>query len=215
MKKWKALIALTIIVVLSLSTVALAADMGPKPIDVVLAEIRQEQGIGSTDPINADKVSAAKLEELGDSVMEVMIGNSAMHEQMDSRLGGDGSATLTAYHKNLGYNYLTGRTTGMMGLPGGGMMNFNRGGMMGYYSGMGAFGWIAMAFGALVIIAIILLIVFALVRISRRQNAPHSQYSQEVQQEQNNRALDILAERYAKGELSDAEYKQKKAELRN
>ena len=88
---------LVILMVMSSSVLALAADMGPKSIDTVLAEIRQELGIYATDPINADKVSPEKLAELGDSVMEAMIGNTAMHDQMDINLGGDGSASLTRF----------------------------------------------------------------------------------------------------------------------
>ena len=125
------LMAITVIfVVISFSFLVLADEMTPKSVADVLLEIRQEQGIGSTDPIDVDKVSDAKLEELGDSVMEAIIGNSAMHDQMDINLGGDGSATLTAFHIRLGYNYLSGYPVGMMNLMSGGMMNNYQGGMM-------------------------------------------------------------------------------------
>lgn len=156
---------LVIFVVMSFSILAIAADMEPKSIDAVLSEIRQEQGITSTDTIDVDKVSAAKLEELGDSVMEVMIGNSAMHEQMDARLGGEGSASLTAFHKKLGYNYLSGYPNGMMNLMSGGMMNTYQGGMMGYFnqgSMMGSFGWGGLVFGFLFLIALIVIIILAI-----------------------------------------------------
>ena len=137
----------------------------PKSIDVVLSQIRQEQGINSTDTIDVDKVSAAKLEELGDSVMEVMIGNSAMHEQMDTRLGGDGSASLNAFHKKLGYNYLSGYPNGMMNLMSGGMMNTYQGGMMGYFnqsSMLDSFGWGGLVFGFLLLIAVIVIVILAI-----------------------------------------------------
>lgn len=148
---------LVVLVAVSFSVLTLAAEMGPKSLEAVLSEIRQEQGINTTDTINVDKVSAAKLEELGDSVMEVMIGNSAMHEQMDARLGGDGSASLTAFHKKLGYNYLSGYPNGMMNLMSGGMMSTYQGGMMGYFSQgsmMGSFGWGGLVFGFLFLLAL-------------------------------------------------------------
>ena len=59
MKKILISTVLAVFVVMSFSALAVAADMGPKSIDVVLSEIRQEQGINSTDTINVDKVSAA------------------------------------------------------------------------------------------------------------------------------------------------------------
>ncbi len=50
------------------------------------------------DQIKADKVDPALVEELGDAVMDVMIGNPAMHDRMDRMIGGDGSppSTLTS-----------------------------------------------------------------------------------------------------------------------
>ena len=165
MKKISIFTIVVILAVISFSVFALAVDMGPKSIDVVLSEIRQEQGVKSTDTINVDKVSAAKLEELGDSVMEVMIGNTAMHDQMDTRLGGDGSASLAAFHKKLGFNYLSGYPNGMMNLMSGGMMSTYQGGMMGYFdsgSMMGSFGWGGLIFGFLFLISLIAIVVLAI-----------------------------------------------------
>ena len=171
MKKITIFTIVAIFVVMSLSVFTFAADMGPKSVDVVLSEIRQEQGIKSTDTINVDKVSAAKLEELGDSVMEVMIGNTAMHDQMDTRLGGDGSASLAAFHKKLGFNYLSGYPNGMMNLMSGGMMSTYQGGMMGYFdsgSMMGSFGWGGLVFGFLFLITLIAIVVLA-IKITQKQ----------------------------------------------
>jgi hypothetical protein len=181
MKKILTSAILAVFLVMSLSVLALAADMGPKSIEVVLSEIRQEQGLNSTDTINVDKVSAAKLEELGDSVMEVMIGNSAMHEQMDKNLGGDGSASLTAFHKRLGYNYLAGYPIGMMNLMSGGMMGNYQGGMMGNYqrgmmgysntgNPLGSFGWGGVVFGSLFLISLIVIVVLAIKNARKPQN---------------------------------------------
>ena len=173
MKKISIFTILAIFVVMTLSVFTFAADIGPKSIDVVMSEIRQEQGIKSTDTINVDKVSAAKLEELGDSVMEVMIGNSAMHEQMDTRLGGDGSASLTAFHIKLGFNYLSGYPNGMMNLMSGGMMSRYQGGMMGYFNNgsmMGSFGWGGLVFGFLFLISLIVIVVMAIKIIQDRKS---------------------------------------------
>ena len=86
----------------------MAEEMSIRPVDEVLSDIKQEQGVTTNEQIDVAKISSARLEELGDSVMEEMIGNHAMHERMDARLGGDGSATLSNYHKTLATNYLTG-----------------------------------------------------------------------------------------------------------
>ncbi len=173
MKKFLISTTLVVIVIMSFYILVLAADMEPKSIDVVLSEIRQEQGIDSTDTINVDTVSAEKLEELGDSVMEVMIGNSEMHEQMDERLGGEGSASLTTFHEKLGYNYLSGYPDGMMNLMSGGMMGNYQGGMMGGYfyngSAMGSFGWGGLVFGFLFLLALVVIVILAIRLTQKRQ----------------------------------------------
>ncbi len=97
--------------------------------------------------------------------MEVMIGNSEMHDQMDNQLGGDGSSSLNAFHKKLGYNYLSGYPAGMMNLMSGGMMRNYQGGMMGYFSQgsmIGSFGWGGLVFGFLFLISLIVIIVLAI-----------------------------------------------------
>jgi hypothetical protein len=154
----KKLFALLLILALSLASVVsvYAEPMDIKSVDTILAEIRADQGIDATKQIDLTKVNKAMLEELGDSVMEAMIGNNAVHEKMDVRLGGDGSESLTTFHTRMGYNYLAslqntangpnsgfrfGRMMGaygfntMMGLTGwNGMMNgYAFGGMMGAY----------------------------------------------------------------------------------
>lgn len=187
MKRIILLAIMVIFVVMSFSFLVLADEMTPKSVADVLSEIRQEQGIGSTDPIDVDKVSDAKLEELGDSVMEAIIGSSAMHDQMDINLGGDGSATLTAFHIKLGYNYLSGYPVGMMNLMSGGMMNNYQGGMMnngkvgmmGSYqvgklsafdqnsSPMDTIGWGGIVFGVLFFISLIFNVILV-IRVSQK-----------------------------------------------
>ncbi len=97
----------------------------------VLAKIRKEQGLNEEEPIDPEKVSPKLLGELGDAVMDVMIGNKEQHEWMDNMMGGEGSASLERMHEQMGYRYLHGQPIGIMGRgygPG-------YGGMMGYYSG--------------------------------------------------------------------------------
>lgn len=60
-----------------------ADGMQLKSIDAIMAEIRLEQGVQTNKSIDVSKVSQTRLEELGDSVMEKIVGNTAMHDQMD------------------------------------------------------------------------------------------------------------------------------------
>lgn len=134
----KKLFAVMVILALSLATLGsvYADGMVLKSVDAVVSEIRIEQGIKATEQINPDKVSQAMLGELGDSVMEAMIGNTAIHDQMDINRGGDGSASLTAMHIKIGYHYLTNLQKGISGLNNGQgwgnmMGNYAWGNMMG------------------------------------------------------------------------------------
>lgn len=127
MKKILAVMMILVFVLASAGGVY-ADDMKLKSVDAIVSEIQQEQGVQSIDQINIEKVSPAAIEELGDSVMEATIGNTAMHDRMDIRLGGDGSANLTAFHSRLGYNYLINAINVNTS-----QTNFTRGGMMGFY----------------------------------------------------------------------------------
>jgi uncharacterized membrane protein len=199
MKRAILILTLTMITILAALSMSFADEMRPKSIEAVLSEIRVEQGIGTSDRIDPDKVSQAKLEELGDSVMEAMIGNSEMHDRMDIRLGGDGSASLKAYHVNLGLNYLLDYPNGIVNMMGGGMMGYNRGysnaawdgygnGMMRYY---GHFFIAAMAISLIIIIGTILVVIYVLRR--RARSSLHDE------------SLEILNRRYANGEITKDE----------
>lgn len=179
-----------------------------KPLEVVLQEIRISQGITENERIDPDKVSDEKLEELGDAVMSVMHPDPKEHEWMDNMMGGEGSSTLSAMHKIMGYNYLMGSFGGMMGpgMMGRGMMG--RGmmgpGMMG--QGMmgqgttGTWSFLGMIFWIVLIVGIILLIVWLVTRmpgVSKREES----------------ALEILKKRYAKGEITKQEFEKMKKDL--
>jgi len=74
------------------------------------------------------------------------------------------------------------------------------------------YGWILMLVGGLIVIGIIALIIYALVRATSVSGKSISSAPHEMQ-DRNSRALAILAERYARGEINDEEYKQKKIEI--
>jgi hypothetical protein len=137
MKKMLTLGIMTMLMLALVTTYSLAMEMAPLNVDEVLTKIRQGQGISSAEPIDLKKVSFGQFEELGDAVMELIVGNHDLHEQLDASLGGDGSATLTAFHTRLGYNYLNDYPNGILNLMSGGMMSgFGSGMMGGFGSGM-------------------------------------------------------------------------------
>ena len=207
------LLILTLMVIFSLSIISFADMMAPKSIDAVMAEIRQEQKLNSSDQIDPAKVSHKMLEELGDSVMEAMIGNSAMHDQMDNNLGGDGSSTLTAFHEKLGYNYLSGYPNGMMdlmtgGMMGGGALAGNRIGTVGNnrFGMMGSFGGGGMILGIFLFLVVVAVIIAFIVILSR--NNKYRKMGTYVET-----PLEILNRRFASGELSKEDYDNMKRNL--
>ena len=113
---------------LAASAFAQASMAEPRGVDAIIADIERQQGVTAPDQIKVDKVEPALLEELGDAVMGVMIGNADMHDRMDKMLGGDGSPRLTAFHTDLGQQYL--RNGGLNGVRFGGPWGMGRFGMM-------------------------------------------------------------------------------------
>jgi hypothetical protein len=111
---------------------ALAQSTSP---ETVLSQIRQKLGLGPDDRIDPSKVPDNLMQELGDAVMDQMIPNPQQHEWMDRMMGGEGSESLAAAHRWMGYRYLTGGygPGGGYGMMGGGMMGGGYGGwgMMG------------------------------------------------------------------------------------
>lgn len=188
----------------------LTEDM-PKKVDTVLAEIRTDLGLKKSDRIDPDKVSANRLEELGDSVMESILGNHDLHEEMDRRMGGEGSESLKIMHQRMGYQYLSGAPVGWMG---GMMRNWSgpanptnaRGGYMMYnwgpYGMMGGFGYFGIVIGGLVLIALGIGLYFIVRAATGMGNKSES-------------ALDILNRRYAKGEITKEDYERMKKDIGN
>lgn len=175
-----------------------------KPLEVVLAQIRASQGLDKNDKIDPDKVSDEQLEELGDAVMSVMHPDQRQHEWMDNMMGGEGSATLSSMHRIMGYNYLRGYYGG--GFVGPGMMGP---GMMGYgmMSGPSAYDpWqrdhnmMNTGYGNVIFWIILLVVVVVVVYLIAQTRA------RKIAVPSKETALDILAKRYAKGELTKDDF---------
>ena len=107
---------------------AFAGMAEPRSLDAVVADIEQQQNVKALGDVNVDKVKPDLLEELGDAVMDVIIGNAAMHDRMDRMIGGDGSPQLNAFHTDLAVQYL--KNGGIQGVRMGGMWGPGRFGMM-------------------------------------------------------------------------------------
>lgn len=205
----KRLISLMFVMgILMLSVISIKAEsIELKSIDTILAEIRQDQNLFSSEPIDLSKVTYAKLEELGDSVMEKVIGNSEVHDRIDIQMGGDGSASLTRIHTRIGYDYLSGIPITMKYFMGyGSMMSYGSmiGGIAvynqigttpGYVTMMSGFGWVWMLLGLVGIIALIA----GLLHLTPRKPKPTEVIPPD-------KAIAILKERYARGEITHEDY---------
>ncbi len=197
-------------------------------------KILKDQNIKDKVDIDCGKVSDDSFEELGEVVMSLMHPDEEEHTAMDNMMGGEGSDTLRQMHINMGRSYLgcfdgryipsMGMMMGMMGVRGG--MGFDgRAGMMdedmmngdmmedregSSYVGdtvyrnpfgmrsavlMPLWGWIVMVVAG---IAFVFLIVWVVNGFSGgRSGSP----------------LDILKERYVKGEINRDEYERMKKEI--
>lgn len=200
-----------------------------RSIDSIISDIRKEQGLKESDKINPDKVSPRLLDELGDSIMDRMAGSSDRHELMDRMMGGEGSQNLISMHQRMAYNYLSGNSSrfnnnmgfgyssmpgydGMMGMMYGYPYNNNNGNRGGYpmmwnngYGMMGGWGFGGMIMGfifLIVIIAVVLIIIFAIKSRGTFANISG-----------NETPLDILKKRYAKGEISKEDFEKMKKDI--
>ena len=178
-------------------------EMGSVSIDDILAKIIKEQGVTSREMIDCQRVSENDLEVLGDAIMERMHPGEA-HEFADQMMGGEGSDSLRAMHILLAKRYLgCASSDDYRGVAG--MMMGDYDDMMGPGMFYGddtqqiGFGWGGMTFGMIafwaVIIAIFVWLVKSLIGGGK------------------NKALAVLAERYARGEISQAEYEKMKKEI--
>jgi uncharacterized membrane protein len=172
-----------------------------------------EQLIGSN--ASCDKLSQGQLELIGDYYMEQMHPGQA-HEAMEQMMGGEGSDSLRSAHIQMAlvlYCKQTNTTAtygGMMGMMpimyrgglGGGMMAYPYGGMMGYDM-MGYFGWgwiIGLLFLLLAFTALVLAIFWLYRSIAGTGRAIP--------------ALEILKQRYARGEITKKQYESMRKDVK-
>ncbi len=122
-------------------------------ITTALQGIYSSQNISTSSQIICGKVTDSQFEKLGDAYMGLGI-TEQQHTAMENMMGGEGSATLTQAHINMGRayigcwaNYSSGPSyTRMMGGYGTQMnQSYGYGGMMGgSYNNNGLFGLIVM-----------------------------------------------------------------------
>jgi len=202
MKKYFLIVPLIAILFLAGTVLAQETDAS---VQDVLNEITQSQNVNNVKNIDCQKVTDDQFEKLGDAVMSVAHPDENQHELMDQMMGGEGSKSLEAMHILMGQRYLgCGGGYGMMG--GTGMMgttgnnSFWPNNSMMNFSSFESLGMIFMIlFGALIIIGIIVLI--KLLSGSAKNDI------------KNRSTLDILKERYAKGEIDKKEFEEKRHEL--
>lgn len=211
-----------IVIALLVTAVPLAASAASsaehsRPVSEVIEEIKAAQGVVDQTEVDCQAVSDGQLEELGEAVMQAMAGSSEQHEIMDNMMGGEGSESLRAMHMAMGQRYLgcAQGTFGTMGMTPlrpsgyegqvGSMMRGLRGGdgfMMGNFYGpwgMGGIGGIGMLlFWGLVLVGVVLLVKWLAGLPGGNKEKP---------------ALDILKERYARGEINKEEFEAKKKDL--
>lgn len=124
--------------------------------------------------------------------MDFMHPDPEQHEGMDQMMGGEGSFSLKAMHRAMGYpKFLNNRGGSFMGH----MWNF-RPGMMGYY------GWGGIFMGCLFLILIGVVIYLLVKAVSGGGAKPSSETP-----------LDILEKRYARGEITREEFTKMKKDL--
>lgn len=209
------LLSLMVASALLLSAVPVFADTGlegehGKPLEDVLQEIRDKQGLVPDEAIDPRKVSDEELEELGEAVMGIMHPDPRQHELMDQMMGGEGSRSLKSAHISMGYNYLAGNTGDpLSGMMGRGMMGGMMGqGMMGGYrrnpSMFFQFGGLIMWLLILIFIGVV---VYFIVRTQRGVSGRNYISSRDET------PLDIAKKRYARGEISREEYETIKKNL--
>jgi len=188
-------------------------------IEVVLQSILESQNVSTIQGLDLSKVSDDEWEHLGDAVMELQHPGSA-HKVMDRMMGGEGSENLRQMHKNMGQTYLgygnSNYGPGMM--VGGGMMNFYNDNTNDYWKGGGdrmmsnfgsspmsfygrGFGFIAMLlFWGLIIFGVAGLLKWII-----------SQWKVSTKEKS---TLDIIKERYAKGEIDKKKFEEMKKDLK-
>lgn len=186
-------------------------------INDILAEIRQTQGVASDKEIACNKITDDQFEKLGEIAMAVAHPDPEEHEKVEIMMGGEGSAMLRTAHIKMGREYFCGSGEMMMAM-GSPTMNQNMmsnnsslanwpenknlnndGQWQNHMSYMGA-GWafVILVWGLIIAIIVMTIKWFRCQSTCGVVKKP---------------ALDILKERYVKGEISKEEFLEKKKDL--
>lgn len=207
MKQRRLAILMAVAIALLTAGVAFAQeDAHGRDIDEILQQIKQNQGVEGVGQIDPEAVDRELLEELGDGVMGLMVADEQQHQWMDRMMGGEGSPELASTHARLGYTYL--ENGGNLAALGSGMMgawNDQRG-----WHNSTPFGWWGGPFlwiGGLLVLVLLVALTIAILRTSTPGHGPRSGNVG------SGSALAILQARYARGELSQEEYREMKKDL--
>lgn len=204
---------ITILITIFILPVLILANSDSNSPEDVLKEIKTSQNISENSQIKCEKVSDDQFEKIGDAVMGLMHPGQEQHELMDKMMGGEGSFSLKSGHIMMGQRYLNcfsgaynnKMMGGMMGMPmmmgnnmkGGGYSMMGNFGQMGFFGG---YGFIPMIlFWGLIIVGIMVLLRWAFQGSDRKETEKSP--------------LEILKERYAKGEIDKKEFEEKKKDL--
>ena len=82
------------------------SDRHDTSIDEIIGRIYTSIDIEKGDQIDPELVAPTLLEALGDAVMGEVHPETELHEWMDEMMGGEGSESLAAAHRWMGYRYL-------------------------------------------------------------------------------------------------------------
>lgn len=77
-----------------------------KTVEEIMSEIMSKQNVTSANQVDCKKISDVNFEDLGDAVMQRMVGSQELHDQMDLMMGGEGSVSLMQMHVAIGRNWL-------------------------------------------------------------------------------------------------------------
>lgn len=202
----KKIVVITLSVMFLLLGTTLWADENEhgRSVNVIIDELKQAQGVQTISQIDPSLVSQAQLEELGDAVMGLSIGNDQRHEWMDQMMGGDGSERLASVHRQYAYNYL--QSNGNNSSWGGGMGGFGM--MRGWgdssynnagYTSRSMMGWSSGWVNGILLILIAAGGTIVIVFLVRSRKDRH---------DESGNALGILRTRYAEGKITREEYQE-------
>lgn len=206
---------LVIVAILVLTSSLTAAESGEhRSLEAIVSEIVGEAGGESLSAVDPREVDPELLEELGDAVMALMIEDESELERIEQLAGGEGSQQLDVLHRQLGYRYiqsggaLSDRRRGPRMFGGSPMMNgWNNGwygpGMMGW----SPWGWII---GILIVVLVVVLVVILL----RSRGGERGDYFGGGRLSDREDPVDIVKQRYARGEITKEEYHDMLEELK-